>query len=175
MIHGIGVMVPNEGEDYGVSKETADEVPSDVPREETAVYLSLKAIIHAIDNIAENINVSELRRVLSTKSVEATPELMDYVCTAAFLSYAGREMNRENLEKTLSSIGLTPNEKLIDVVLALGMKSHLIYIYTFYYLLACGLEPNEKNILRVVEAQGLVGDHERINFLLKFIESTRIR
>ena len=58
--------------------------------------------------------------------------------------------------------------KLIRVLLDAGIKSHLVYIYAYYFLVANGSEPSEANILGVVRTLGLQPDKERVMDILEF-------
>lgn len=134
-------------------------------------YLALKAIINSVAISSQNAMLIELKNVLGDKEITENVEkgVMQYLYAAGFLGFAGREITKDSLGKTLSAIGVSPDEKLLDIVIRSGIKNHLVYIYAYYFLVANGKDPNAQSIGKVVEAIGMPAEGERIKEALSFI------
>ncbi|MDE1823426.1 MAG: hypothetical protein KGI00_04100 [Candidatus Micrarchaeota archaeon] len=131
----------------------------------------LEAIVEAVSNSSVDVVTSELAKTMRDERVRAHMKdgIIAYLYAAGFLSFAGREINRENLSKVVSAIGIRPNDALIDIVIGAGVKNHLVYVYAFYYLLANGLERSDENIRKVMNAIGMEADKEGYGDVLPFV------
>ncbi len=137
-----------------------------------AGYLALKALLGSLNSTTEKIVMSEFRRALADKELSShiNSGVMQYLYAAGFLSYCAKEINRENLKKVISAMGSVPDDKMIDIVLKLDMKSHLVYVYAYYFLVANGKDISEPRISELIEAIGMAPDKERIAEMLKFLK-----
>jgi ribosomal protein L12E/L44/L45/RPP1/RPP2 len=138
-----------------------------------ARYATLEAIINSVTSSSAKLIMLELRKVLSDKEVQEslTEGIMPYIYAAGFLSFAGREITKDSLTKTIESVGIKPNIKHIETLGKVGLKSHLIYLYAFYFILANGHMATEKDMEKVVESVGADTDHKNAQDILKFLES----
>ena len=120
---------------------------------------SYKLIMHSLSTVVKNREVDELIK----------HGIMPYIYAAGFLSFAGEEINWENLARVVKTLGLVPNERIIMLFLRSGVRSHLIYLYSFYFLLANGEKPTRERIRYVVEAMGQKVDHSALEDVLDFL------
>ncbi len=137
-----------------------------------AGYLALKALLVSLSDTTQKLMLYGFDSTLKNKEVAGHIKdgIMQYIHVEAFLSFAGREITRENVENVAISLGMEPDEKLIDLIIQSSPKSHLIYIYAYYLLVAEGKEVTAQNICKVVESVGLVADIKRVNEILAFIK-----
>lgn len=147
------------------------EVPSVNEAYELMRYQALIAIIKSLTSASESVLIDQLGKGM--KSAEVRSHIKDgilpYVYAAGFLSFAGREIDRDNLSKVIKAIGITPNNAFIDALHNAGIKSHLIYVYAFYFLVANGKETSEENMSAVISALGLQPDKNRISDIRGFL------
>ncbi len=115
-----------------------------------------RVILTRVSEISLRILTSELEEIIECKEVKDNlPNgIMLYIYTSAFLSFAGRSINKENISNVLKSMGITPNEQMIDVLMRNKIRSHLIYVYATYLLLAAGILPEKEKVKKVVESIG---------------------
>ena len=115
-----------------------------------------RAIVNRISEISMQVLTNELEELLECKDVnENIPNgVMLYIYVAAFLNFSARPINKENISNVVKSLGVEPNEKMIMVLVDNNMRSHLIYVYATYLLLAVGIMPEKESIKKVVEAIG---------------------
>lgn len=134
-------------------------------------YSSLMAIINAVTTTSQEVFIQELGKIMSDKnSVEfLNKHGMPYLYAAGLLSFAGRDINIENMSKVMNAIGAKPD--FLDMFLVSKIKSHLIYVYAFYYLLANGRETFEEGVAKVVEALGVKVDAATLKESLDYINA----
>ena len=87
--------------------------------------------------------------------------IVNYVLAAGLLSFAGREIDKKNLTAVVASMGITPDSKMADSLLLTGAKSHLVYLYAYYFLLAGKVPVSEEKMIDVIAALGLKPDRDR--------------
>ncbi len=138
-----------------------------------AKYSTLNAIINAVTASSASIIMAELKKILDDKEIQSNLNegIMPYIYAAGFLSFAGREINASSLSKTVASLGIEPNTDYISMLEKLSLKSHLIYLYAFYFVLANGRMASKDDLVRVVEAVGAEPDLKRAEEIIKFVES----
>lgn len=122
-----------------------------------------KIIMHGLSNVLKDREVDDLIR----------NGIMPYIYAAGFLSFAGREINWENMSKAVSAVGVVPDEQRVNLFLRSGVRSHLIYLYSFYFLLANGENPTEERIAHVVGSMGIAVDHAALEEVLDFLRRDR--
>ncbi len=134
-------------------------------------YKGLIAILEAISATSTQIIVQGLSDTLDSKDVKGALNsgILPYLYAAGLLSYAGRDIDKKSVSKVVASLGLKPQNDLIDIVLRTGVKGHLIYVYAFYFLIATGRQTTKENIKKVVEALGVKPDSEDIDYVLKYV------
>ena len=152
--------------DVIIDKELDEQIASE------AGYQAEVAIIRAIGSTVEGIMTYGLRRALQDKGLRGALRsgIMSYLFAAGFLSFAGREINRESITAVTKALGLTPNEELIEKVMGVGLRSHLIYVYIYYFLIAIGREPTEDALGAVVKSLGMEPDKIAILETFGFIK-----
>ena len=103
-----------------------------------ARYSALKAIIDEITNCSDSYMSMALGVLMQRPEIRKHIDggVMPYLYAAGLLSFAGREITDESLSKLLKVIGVKPDRKLLDIIMESGVKSHLVYIYSFYFLLS---------------------------------------
>lgn len=142
-----------------------------VTADAVVAYSSLSAIIEEVISASKKIMLAELGKLLKQKNLGKAIEkgIMPYIYAAGFLSFAGREINKENLAKAMKAIGAEPDPKMVDALLKTGIRSHVIYVYAFYFLLANGRETSEGNIRRVVDEFGISEESKVLEETLAYI------
>ena len=136
---------------------------------------TLKALVESLTSAANDLVISAFRSVMTKSTIRRniSKGIMPYIYAAGFLSYAGREINEQNLAKAVSSIGLQPDQKMIKAFIASGITSHVMYVYAYYYLLAEGQQPTVENIIKIAASFDFPTDAERIKKALSAIEKYR--
>ncbi len=121
-----------------------------------AVFNTSRVIVDRVSQISARILIDELQELIDYKDVrDNIPNgIMLYVYTAAFLSFSARAINAENISNVVRSIGVKPDQKLIDMLVNNNIRGHLIYVYATYLLLAAGIMPEKETIRKVVESIG---------------------
>lgn len=129
-----------------------------------AVNDSMIALIHEIADVSSRILENEFRELMTKNEIlEEVPKgMMTYICAAAFLSFSGRAINKSNISKLVTLLGIKPKNSIIDILLSTEIRSHLIYIYGFYFLLSNGIKPTEKKVLNIVASMGEIGNKKTV-------------
>lgn len=138
---------------------------------------SLIAIIKAITDTSSKLVTAELEQLLEKPEIINAPKnIMTYMYAAGFLSFSGRELNKENLCNVVKSLGIEPDEDLIEILLSpkLDIKGHLIYVYGFYFLLVNGVIPTEDNIIKVVSSVNEKGNKQIASEVREFIAVSNV-
>ncbi|MDE1825866.1 MAG: hypothetical protein KGH61_05190 [Candidatus Micrarchaeota archaeon] len=153
-----------------------DNLPLSIKEMDSKSSSIYDAFSATIDNIAEmikNLLMLELKKTLEEKQVRVHVKegIALYIYTAGFLSLAGREVTRYNLSKFASLLGSEPDEQLIDVLLKSGVKSHLAYLYAYYFLLTSGKDASIDQILQVMQLLDLPADRARAAEAIRFVDS----
>ncbi len=132
-------------------------------------YSTLKVIINAVAQTSAQIVANEFVRAMGSSKVKGRIDesIMPYLYAAGFLSFAGREIDSDNVKRIVKSIGIEPDERYISALMSVKIESHLIYVYAFYYLIANGKQASEDNISKVVKSLGIEPNSERIRYVLK--------
>ena len=147
-----------------------------VPRSEQLLgehrYEALEAILKDISLTSSKMIMHSLSGVLRDRAVVDLLKhgVMSYIYAAGFLSFAGREINEESLSNAVHSLGMVPNKKVIRLFLESRVKSHLVYIYSFYFLLANGERATKQRIAHVAESLGMKADHAAIDQVIEFLK-----
>ncbi len=146
-----------------------------------SAYKGLMAILEAIGASSNQIIVQGLADMLDSEQIKRYLDrgIMPYVYAAGFLSFSGREINKKNVSKCVAALGETPDEGLIDILLKTKVRSHLVYIYAFYFLLANGKPTTKESMTRVIESLDMKVDGvalvEVLNFLKEYGKSEDIK
>ncbi len=140
--------------------------------EDDVTLAAIKAITKAISVSSSDYMIATLDRLAGDKEIKAHVKdgIMDYLYVAGFLSFAGKEITRPRMEKVLRAVGITPDDKLITLLLRKGIKSHLMYVYSYYFLVAIGAMPTPEKMMAVVGALGRTPDRKRAGLVFKFCD-----
>lgn len=138
-------------------------------------YTALKAILKAVSSSSLQIVLDQFERAMENSEIRANFQngIVPYLYVAAFLSFAGREIDSENMTSLLNAVGIAPDQKLIDIMIGSGVESHLIYVYAFYLLLATGRETSETNVMNIVRTLGLEPDAVRVSYVLNLVTAPK--
>ncbi len=135
-----------------------------------ASIATLKAIINTLATSSAEFIVAELQRLLGEETVmKHLSAIMPYLYAAGFLSYAGREINAESVTKVLKGAGIEADPEIVDLLFKANVKSHLIYIYSYYFLVALGKLGTASEIADVVRSLGLEAEESRIGDVIAFL------
>lgn len=146
-----------------------------VPRSEQILgerkYEAIEAILSDISATSCIVIMHGLSGVLKGKEVDAliNDGILPYIYAAGFLSFAGREITFASLSNMVRSLGIVPDDRIITLFLGSGVRSHLIYLYSFYFLLANGIEPTKERIAEIVTSLGMAVDPIALDDVLGFL------
>lgn len=119
------------------------------------VYQTLSGIVIAANGNAAKLVLQELRVILEDKNIEEhLNAVFPYLFTAGFLAFLGKEINKENMSRALSAVGIEPKEEIANMVMATKVRNNIIYLYSLYYLLVMGREITEENMFKLLAAIG---------------------
>ncbi|MDE1856854.1 MAG: hypothetical protein KGH98_02085 [Candidatus Micrarchaeota archaeon] len=140
-------------------------------------HQTVETLVKAMLNTSYGLLMHSFDTMMSDKVVgeDFKKGIISYIYTTGFLSFCGREINKENVMKMLRLVDVEPDEKMIDDLLHFGVKSTLVYGYVYYYLIANGVHPTEERMSSVIEALGLKPDPERIRYVLQFVSISPIQ
>jgi ribosomal protein L12E/L44/L45/RPP1/RPP2 len=147
-----------------------DRIDSDTYAD--ASISAFKAILGALSSSTERFLEAEVIRVLEKPKIRAhIREIMPCLYAAAFLSLSGREISEDSITKTLSIIKVEPNPEIVRLLFKANVRSHLVYLYAYYLLLAFGKLGSKKEIMALVKGIGIQADPSRLNDVLAFLEA----
>lgn len=134
-------------------------------------YSALKAIVAAIADSSARWTYKEFARIMADSNVqEHLDDIMPYMYASALLSFSGREINDENISRLFNAFGFTVNREITKTLTdKANMKSHLLCIYVYYFLVALGKENTPQNMLKAMDALGAVSEKSRVDDVLKFL------
>jgi len=133
---------------------------------------AMRAILDELTGSEKSLVESEFKRIISSPSVKGSVKVVvPYLYAAAFLSFSGREINEENLSKVMKVADITPSERIIGLLLSSNLRSHLPYLYAYYFLLALGKHGSASEIVNMVDSLGIQADKTRINEVFAFLAS----
>ena len=133
--------------------------------------LALKSTTQLITEVSVEIMGDEFQRIMSNKDVQKyeSEKVIPYLYIASFLSYSGRDINKDSMTNVAKAVGLDPDDGIIDTLLETNMKSHLVYVYAYYLLLLTGMDTSEANIIAILRAMGINGDIYTAMDILKYV------
>ena len=140
-----------------------------------SAYEGLGAIVEQVEASSKKIIMLKLMELLNDKNVVANMRngMMSYIYAAGLLSFSGREISRKSMASVIRSIGIRPDGRMIDLILGAGIRSHLVYVYAFYFLLANGIEPTVKGMMGVASSLGVGGDESTAREIFDFVSMPR--
>ena len=134
----------------------------------------LKALMSAIAAAERDFISAEFRRIVKTPGIlERADEMMPYLYAAAYVSYAGREITEENIGAVLRAAGFKPDVSLMRLLDNANVKSHLIYIYSYYFLVALGRMGSAEEMTKLAKALDMDADEGRANDVLLFMKAPK--
>ena len=155
------------------SDEYSDLINADEAVFETELAV-LEALMGAIANTESRYMAAEFRRITKAKGIiEHASEMTPYLFAAAYVSYAGREIDSESVGAVLRAAGFVPDRILMQLLEAGNVKSHLIYVYSYYFLVALGKAGTAEEMMNLVKALGMEADESRANDVLLFLKTPK--
>lgn len=145
---------------YKTSKKMSSSSEASI----AATHTALNAIFASASSSTLVAMESGICKILESKRVSSRLHkgIRPYLHTAGFVDLIGKEINEENLRDIVGALGVKPSKEMIEAVLSTGVKSHVLYINTFYLLLANGKEIDDASMSAVIKALGMKPDHNRI-------------
>jgi ribosomal protein L12E/L44/L45/RPP1/RPP2 len=139
---------------------------------ESSVSETMKAVVSAVFSTSQQLLMSSLDKTMQNKEFLAHLDdgIVRYLYAAAFLSFAGKEINKQNLTDVIASLDQKPNDKYIDILLSTKLRSHLMYVYIYYFLLVNGMTVSEKKLLDTAKLLGIKADRATADEVLKFVQ-----
>jgi ribosomal protein L12E/L44/L45/RPP1/RPP2 len=133
---------------------------------------TMKAVIRAVFSTSEQLMMSTLDKAMKNEGIALHLDegIIRYLYAAALLSFAGKDINKENLAGVIKSIGMEPNGEFVDLVLSSGIKGHLVYVYAYYYLLVNGVAVSEQGLMDTVESLGTKADRRTAAEVIRFAQ-----
>lgn len=139
------------------------------------LFDSVYAIINTLMSTEKAFLQINFKRLIESEEARDNLEkLIPYVYGSALLSLSGKDINKETLSAVVSSAGIMVNPDYASIVSRVWNKSHLLYIYAYYFLLAFGKEDiSKKDLLKVVRSLGADADEKTAEETLTFIKAKK--
>ena len=113
-----------------------------------AVQMSdtLKAVVTAIFSSCLQILMLALGQHLENKKLSHIWTMDSALPLRRYLAqFPSKEIDRKNLTAIITSIDIIPNQKLVDIILSMKLKSHLGYVYIYYTSSSTGFRSRKRN------------------------------
>lgn len=96
----------------------------------------------------------ELQRGLEDKAVQAHLKdgILNYIIAVGVLVFACKDIDDESVSALLSAIDAAQNTELLRIVRSLHYRTYSIYINSFYFMMALGMEPTLEGVMNVARA-----------------------
>ena len=147
-------------------------VESDEVAETEVVVESAFAIVDALLDTEKAFMRDRFKAMFSSPTIKGrVREALPCLYANALLSLSGKETTKETLEAVLSTVSIKIDPPLVASLCKEGIKSHLLYIYAYYFLLAFGKQGTTKEILNVVRSLGNDAEEQRAVEVLTFLKS----
>lgn len=134
-------------------------------------FTTLQATLKAVTDTSYEIVMNSFSKILDDSDVIANVKngFMPYIFAAGFLSFAGREISSQNMSGVLGAINIEFNEQFMQIMNRISVKSHLIYVYAYYFLLSNGMVADVQGISKVVSSIGIYPDAKGIEDVISYI------
>ncbi|MDE1845992.1 MAG: hypothetical protein KGH53_01785 [Candidatus Micrarchaeota archaeon] len=134
--------------------------PSTLEPSANSIFIGLSATVEMVSRITTALLLSELKRSLGDENIKAHIHdgISSYLYVAGFLSLTGREISRENMINCLQLLKIKPKDELLDAIFKANIKSHLVYVYAYYFLLSVGREITVEDLVQVLKTIGVPED-----------------
>lgn len=107
----------------------------------------------------------------STEESRAGPEALPYLTAIGSLAFAGREITADNVSALIKSIGVEPQELLLDKFGPVRFNNPVTYIIAIYYLYSMDLDLDSASVCRIVKALGMEADSILAETVLAYYKS----
>lgn len=137
------------------------------------LFESVYAVVDSLVDTEKAFMQTTFKKLADSKEVRnKLIEIIPCIYAGALLSLSGREINNETLTAVVSSVGITINTEGASMVSKAWGKSHLLYIYAYYFIVAFGRKNvTKEDMLEVVRSLGTDTDEETAKEALAFIKA----
>ncbi len=139
-------------------------------------YEVMERLVLDITSKTSGLLLRSLRQILENEDVKSQYKngIFNYIYIAGFLSLAGKPITKENIIGVFNAAGAVPQKKLVDIVMGLELRSHVIHFYAYYLLMVLGMTPDLDNICAVVESCGEESDRDAAKDILALAKASMI-
>ncbi len=138
------------------------------------VYATLlEKLIGEVTSTSKEVLTRGLGEIVQNGAVQARlsdNRLVPYIYVIGFLSFCARDVNRENVSTTLRAMGIEPDPELLEIVMSAKPKSHLVYLYCAYTLVAMGKGADQAKVMAFAKALGVTPDPDAAREALEIFE-----
>jgi ribosomal protein L12E/L44/L45/RPP1/RPP2 len=124
------------------------------------IYSGFRDMIVEVYSMMGDFSIRQMEGLLSKKYGTAGPkkELYPYIWAIATLPAAGRDIDRGNIGKLLAGAGVRVNDAMVNEIISIKFRNHLVYIVSLYYLRVVGKEQSLQQLLGIVKAFDILPD-----------------
>ncbi len=135
----------------------------------------IESSLSAAAKLTSNLIILELKRTFEREDVRAKElsVIMPYLDSAALLSSIGADLGqtdgpafREKIRRILRSIGVVPQEDLLDFLLSINYGNALIYVPPLFFLVSLNVTPTVERIGKVAVSLGKPRDDVQAGYVL---------
>lgn len=125
-----------------------------------AAFDKFRGIVLEFSSLMSDFFIQELDTTLKNNPKFDTmdPEIYNYLWTLSTLSFAGRDVDKEDVKKLISAVGFKPNDVMLDAIVSLRFRNKLVYIISLYYLISVDAKPTLENVLATAKAMEAIPD-----------------
>lgn len=155
----LGNYVVRYYKDYLSGKYTAETLLKDeIPQ--MSLFRNWAGSIFDLSDVMTEFVAKELERLLDSSELKGKDrsELLPYFGALGILAFTGREMRMEDVEALLLAVDVRPSRQILNLIISLRFRNHLLYVVSMYYLVAIGIDPNLDYMIKVVRAMGTPPD-----------------
>ncbi len=111
----------------------------------------------------------ELDRILEELKLEKieTSDL-SYIASLSTLALCGRDIDKGEVTKLLVSVGIEPDDRMLDRFVAFRIKNYLVYVNCLFYLLDTGTEPSVEALVKTARALDIYPDVRLATLVIDF-------
>ncbi len=133
----------------------------------------LEKLIGEVTSTSKVVLMRGLTEIVDDPGVQARlsdNRLVPYIYVVGFLSFCARDVTRESISSTLNAMGVNPDPSLLDIIMGAKPKSHLVYLYCAYTLVAMGKGADQAKVMAFAKAFGITPDQEAAREALEIFE-----
>ncbi len=95
-------------------------------------------------------------------------EVFPYIAAFGLLTFSGKDVERRSMENIVGAMGITPNAAMLDSMMGMPLKNHIMYIIALYFIRALGTDPSLDRVMAVVKALDVIPDAKLAGYVISF-------